>query len=140
MRYEAKVDWWIGAALVAGMVIPVVAGIASKTPVTYAVAAFDAVLILGFLWPQSYETAPDALVVRAGLTTRRRPYASILAVRPSTDSRSALALSLDRVLIESSAGDFLIAPRNQEAFFAEMQALCPQLVRRGQELVVPLAG
>jgi hypothetical protein len=107
---------------------------------TCVVAAFDAVLILGFLWPQSYETAPDALVVRAGLTTRRRPYASILAVRPSTDSRSALALSLDRVLIESSAGDLLIAPRDQAAFFAEMETRCPQLTRRGQELVVPLAG
>jgi hypothetical protein len=61
-------------------------------------------------------------------------------VRPSADSRGALALSPDRVLIRSSAGDLLIAPRDQADFFAEMEARCPQLTRRGLELVVPLAG
>lgn len=140
MRYEAKVDWWIGAALAVGMVIPAILGGTLRIPWGFVVSGFDAILVFGFLWPQRYETAPDALVVRAGVTTRRRPYASITAIRPSTDSRSALALSLDRVLIESAAGDLLIAPRDQAAFVADLAARCPQLSRQGMELVVALTG
>jgi Bacterial PH domain len=140
MRYEAKVDWWIGAALAVGMAIPLVVALALKNPWLCAISVADAILVFGFCWPQSYETAPDALVVSAGLTTRRRPYAGIVAVRPSTDSRSALALSLDRVLVESTSGDLLIAPRDQAAFFADVAAHCPQLSRRGMELVASLTG
>jgi hypothetical protein len=138
MRYEAKVDWWIGAAIAVGIVVPIVVGLKLKMPWVCAASALDAILVFGFLWPQWYETGLDALVVRAGLTTRRRPYAGILAVRPSTDSRSSLALSLDRVLIESASGDLLIAPRDREAFFADLAAHCPQLSRQGMELVVLL--
>jgi hypothetical protein len=58
MRYEAKVDWWIGTALVAGMVIPAPAGIAAKIPLTCLVAAFDAVLILASCGPSPTRRRP----------------------------------------------------------------------------------
>jgi hypothetical protein len=97
-------------------------------------------LVFGYCYPQWYETAADALVIRAGWTTRRIPYPAITAVRPSSDSRSSLAMSLDRVEIEYGTTALLIAPVDQEAFFADIAGMAPQLSRQGQGLVVPLAS
>ena len=136
MRYKAKVDWWIAASLLSAVVLPIAgaAGSGSKSPAIVGVVAL--VVILGLLYPQWYETAPDALVVRAGLTTRRIPYQRITAVRASSDSGSSLALSLDRILVEYGNRRLLIAPRDQDAFFADIQSRAPQLSKRGQDLEV----
>src|ERR1017187_6053665 len=135
MRYKARVDWWIGASILCGLVVPSVIAVAQSLPWMAAVSVGAALLVFGCCYPQWYETTAEALVIRAGLTTRRIPYPTITAVRPSSDSRSALALSLDRVEIESGSGKLLIAPVNQEAFFADVAARAPQLARQGQDLV-----
>jgi hypothetical protein len=104
----------------------------------FAAAIGAALLVFGCCYPQWYETTADALVIRAGFTTRRIPYVQITAVRPSSDSRSALALALDRVEIEYGSKELLIAPENREAFFSDIAARSPQLSKRGQNLVVSL--
>ena len=48
-------------------------------------------------------------------------------------------MSLDRILVEYESGSILIAPKNQELFFADIQARSPQLSKRGQDLVTSLA-
>ena len=136
MQFRSKVDWWIGAAIVAGMLIPL---FAEHWPLNFLIAVPIWVLVLGFCYPQTYQTADDALVIRAGFTTRRIPYASISAVRPSSDTRSALAMSLDRVqIVWGLSSEILIAPNDQELFFAEIVRHAPQLQKRGQELVIAL--
>ncbi len=103
----------------------------------YAVGVCVLVLVFGFCYPQSYETAAEALVIRAGLSKRTVPYAEITAVRPSSDSRSALALSLDRVQIQyAGSGDVLIAPEDKLAFMADVGARSPQLSRHGHEFTI----
>src|ERR1039458_2006509 len=99
MRHAAKVDWWIGLSMTAGIVAPSVGAVTSSAPWGYVTSGFVALLILGFCYPQWYETSADALVIRAGLTTRRIPYSAITAVRPSSSRRSSFAMSLDRVEI-----------------------------------------
>lgn len=76
----------------------------------YGVAAVTWALVFGCCYPQSYEMAGDCLIIRAGLTKRTIPYGTISAVSHSTNSGSALALSLDRVLIVAANTEVLIAP------------------------------
>lgn len=137
MKYKAKIDWWIGASILAGMVVPFVAAAASHTAWLYAAGAASTALVFGFCYPQSYETTSGALVIRAGLSKRIIPYSEITAVRPSTDSRSSLAMSLDRVQVQYGAsGDLLISPDDKLAFMADVAERAPQLSRHGHELVV----
>ena len=125
MRHKAKLTWWIGAVVFLAPLVPMASF--PKPPVT-----------VGFLFSQSSETAETELMIRAGLRTIRIPYAAITAVRPSTDSRSALAMSLDRVLVEYQSGEQLIAPQNQTDFFDDLQCRAPHLSRRGMEPTIAL--
>ena len=120
--------------MTAGIVAPSVGAVTSSTPWGYVTSGFVALLILGFCYPQWYETSADALVIRAGLTTRRIPYSAITAVRPSSSRRSSFAMSLDRVEIVYGAKRMLIAPKNQEAFFSDVAARAPQLYTQGQNV------
>ncbi len=138
-KYKAKVDWWIGASILIGMAVPFVVAATMHLPWMYAVGTGVLVLVFGFCYPQSYETTDAALVIRAGFSRRTIAYPEITAVRPSSDSRSALALSLDRVQIQyAAAGDLLIAPEDKAAFMADVASRAPHLSRHGQELVVSL--
>ncbi len=138
MRYKAKIDWWIGLAILGGLITSAVGAETQGTWWAKGLAAAVWIVVFGFCFPQSYETTESALVIRAGITKRRIPYSSITAVRHSSDSRSALALSLDRVLIEYASGEQLIAPKDQAAFWADLQLRAPQLSKQGQDLVVSL--
>ncbi len=138
MIHKAKIDWWIGAAIIAGMTLPFVSAVTTHTRWMYAIGGLVVGLVFGFCYPQSYETTGDALLIRAGLSRQRIPYGEITSVRPSTDSRSAAALSLDRVLSSATGGDALIAPADQQAFFDDLAARTPHLSRRGQDLVITL--
>jgi hypothetical protein len=140
MRHEAKVDWWIGVAILAGMVLPGISAVTTSTPWGYAASIFVALLVFGFCYPQWYETTADALVVRAGLTTHRIPYSTITAVRPSASTRSSFAMSLDRVEVIYGSRKILIAPKNQAAFFSDVATRAPQLKRRGQDMAPSFAS
>lgn len=139
MRYTAKIDWWIGLLWVAVLLLVVGLAVASWSLKGYAVLVSACAVVFGFCYPQSYETTDACLLVRAGLRTIRIPYSCITGVRPSSDGRSALAMSLDRILVEYESGSILIAPKSQDLFFADIQARSPQLSKRGQDLVISLA-
>lgn len=137
MKYKAKIDWWIGASIFIGMVVPFVVAATSHVLWWYGAGAGAIVLVLGFCYPQSYETTASALIIRAGLSKRVIPYSEITVLRPSSDSRSSLALSLDRVQLQYGAsGDLLISAKDNRAFIADVAARAPQLSRQGHELIV----
>ncbi|MGO9231030.1 MAG: PH domain-containing protein [Bryobacteraceae bacterium] len=132
MRHAAKVDWLVGIGMLAGLVVPFVSAVEGYTQWGYAASILVALLVFGFCYPQWYETDADALVIRAGVITRRIPYLTITAVRPSSARRSSFAMSLDRVEIEYGSKRMLIAPKNQDAFFSDIAARAPQLLRQGR--------
>lgn len=136
MRYQAKVDWWIGSLGLFALLFPLGHAIYSRSPTSAGVFLFTAIIFFGLCYPQSYETTETSLAIRAGLRRLRIPYSRITAIRPSSDGRAAMPLSLDRILVEHEAGQILIAPRDQTEFFTDMAARCPQLRRRGQELTI----
>ncbi len=85
-----------------------------------------AALVFGITYPQSYETRLDALIIKAGLTTRLITYDRIKGVKPSADGR----LSIDYGI-----GNVLIAPLNPEELTDDIARHAPQLKRQGSELV-----
>ena len=138
MRYRGKIDRGIGLGLVTGLLVPLGIAVADKSWPMCVVSAFTWLLVFGFCFPQSYETGASELVIRAGFRKIRIPYDQLTTVRRTTDSRSALALSLDRILIEHQSGAVIIAPENQGAFLNDIQMHSPQLSKLGNDLVVSL--
>jgi hypothetical protein len=138
VTYKGKVDWWIGLAILVGVMTPAIPAITMGRTILLAGPVFLLALLFICLYPQKYETSGDALRIRAGLTTRTIPWPTITMVTPTTDGRSSLALSLDRVRIVHSGGDTMIAPDDQVRFFDDVASHCPQLSRRGMDLVIAL--
>lgn len=138
MTYKGKVDWWIGLAILVAIGAPVVPAIQKHNYWMLAAPVATILFLLVGAWPQKYETAGDALYIRAGLTKRVIPWSGITRVSASSDSGSSLVLSLDRLLVQHVGGEILIAPDDQAGFFDDIASHCPQLSRRGMDLVIAL--
>jgi hypothetical protein len=132
MQHKAKIDFWIAVSLIGGILAPLLGR-------AYWVSGAILFALLVFVFPQSYETTPEGLLIRTGLLRRTIPYASITAIGPTSDRSSDFTLSLDRVRIQYGAGkEIRIAPADQDAFFRDMEMRTPQLVKRGFDLVLSI--
>jgi len=126
MTHSSKVDVYILAAIALAMVVFLLGDYWIAGPV----------LLILFLcaYPQSYITTPQTLVIQTALNRYRIPYSAIRYVEPLEEP-----LALDRVRIQyGHAAQVLIAPADREAFFRDMAARAPHLVKRGQRLFAAL--
>jgi hypothetical protein len=139
VHYPVKVDLLIAAAIIAGLAIPLSVALMTASWPMGAICAGTWMVVFGCCYPQSYETGPRALVIRAGLRRVRIPYARITGISATMDHRSAMALSLDRLRIEYEGGELLISPADQDEFLEDILKRAPQLSRRGHDLVVALS-
>ena len=138
MIYKGKVDWYIGLAVFGGMGAAWLSVLSVHQWPALAIPLLFTAFVFVVLFPQRYEIAFDGLRVCHGLMTRSIPWASITTVSVSSESRSSLALSLDRVLVEYTSGSIMIAPDDQARFFDDIASHCPQLSRRGMDLVIAM--
>ncbi len=133
MTHKAKIDWWIPAGILVGVLAPF-----AGTKLWITIPVFLALAICGF--PQYYETAESGLVIHTGLLRRMIPYEAITFVGPSEEGSYRFALSLDRVSVRYGHGaGILIAPADYRAFQADMAARAPHLMRRGPDLILTFA-
>ncbi len=121
MKYRGKVDWWIGAVLAGALLLPAHEAVFTRAHWVGVIPVSLAALVFGLYYPQEYETAADSLLIRAGFRTIRIPYSDIRSVEPSSDISSALAMSLDRVLIVFGSSEILIAPDRKQEFLADLR-------------------
>jgi hypothetical protein len=126
MRYKGRVDWFVGVSMLVGIVAPAFIAITQNLPWMSVASVIATALVFGISYPQWYETRPDALMIRSGLTTRLIRYPQIEAVRPSSDNRIA---------IDYGSGNLLIAPQNAQGFIDDIAGHAPQLTKRGAELI-----
>jgi hypothetical protein len=126
VRYKARADWFVGVSMLLGIAAPAFIAITLNLPWMSLASVVGAALVFGISYPQWYETRPDALIIRSGLTTRLIRYAQIKAVRPSSDNR---------ISIDYGLGNLLIAPQNANEFIDDIAGRAPQLYKHGQELV-----
>jgi hypothetical protein len=120
----------VGVSMLVGIVAPAFIAITQNWPWMSLASVLAAALVFGISYPQRYETGAEALIIKAGLTTRVITYAQIKGVKPSNDGRLA---------IDYGIGNLLIAPQNAEEFTNDIAKHAPQLARRGQELVMAAA-
>jgi len=126
MNYKAKTDWMTRVSMLVGIVAPALIAIMQNWPWMSLASLLAAALVFGVSYPQKYETTADALIIKSGLTTRVIAYERIKGVKPSNDGR---------LEINYCIGNVLIAPQTAEELTEDIARHCPQLVKRGNELV-----
>ncbi len=134
MTHHSKVDVYILAAILLAIGVFLLGD--------YWIAGPILLILLLSAYPQSYETTPRGLVIRAALTKVVIPYETISSIGPAEadEERSIFSFSADRIRIQyGPASDILIAPANPNAFFADMAKRTPHLMKRGQRLTAAFA-
>jgi Bacterial PH domain len=132
MTHRAKVDVYILAAIILAMIVFLLGDYWIAGPI----------LLILFLcaYPQSYETTARALVIRLALCRHVIPYSAIHYVGPSAEDAGPAPLTPDGVKIQyGRAAEILISPADREAFFRDLAARAPHLIKRGQRLFAAFA-
>jgi hypothetical protein len=128
MQYKAKTDWTVSVSMLVGIVAPALIAITQNWPLMSLASLFAAAIFFGVSYPQRYETRPDALIIKSGLTTRLITYERIRGVTSSKDGRLA---------IDYGMGNVLIAPQSPGELTDDLASHCPHLQRRGTDLAAP---
>ena len=125
MKHRSKVEVWLFAAIL--YVVGVLAAGGNRW-----IGGPVLLVLLLIALPQEYVTAPEALRVRAGLTRWAIPYHQITFI-----GESSLGPVLGkRVSLRTGSGsEILLSPDDPNAFFADVAAHAPHLMRRGGALV-----
>src|ERR1700694_1953698 len=131
MTHSSKLDVYMLAAIVLAMVVFLLGDYWIAGPI----------LLILFLcaYPQSYITTPRGLVIRTALNRHVIPYSAISYIGPHSED-SALPLAYDRVRIQyGPAAEILIAPADRDAFFRDVAARAPHLIKRGKRMFTAFA-
>jgi hypothetical protein len=125
MKHRSKVEVWLFAAI---LYVVAVLGAGGNRWIGGPVLLVMLLMAL----PQEYVTAPEALRVRAGITRWAIPYGAITFV-----GESSLGPVLGKRVAVRVAGnsEILLAPDDPGAFFEDVAAHAPHLLRRGDALV-----
>ena len=95
-------------------------------------------LTLGMALPVRYLLEPEGFTVRAGFLTLRLAYRDIVRATPLLSPLTGPSWSLVRVRVALDAGGWVeVAPRDREAFLAELAARAPHLEPYGRGLIDP---
>jgi hypothetical protein len=151
LRFKTKFDWWIVAALVLAafvtLVLPWIRSQSVPGPYHHP-APFWVKSVVWLIWvavlvctlPQYYDVRADGLFIRQGWRRVLIPYADLVELQATTDSRSAGVFSMDRmVVVTRDSRTFIIAPADQEGFLEAVSLRCPQLERKGFGLALPFS-
>lgn len=134
MRYEAKKDWVIGAAVWGSVLITLAAVLITPGPYTFYSAGPASLIIAFVLWiyfGTYYELQDDYLYARSGPFVEKIYYDKIIEIKKCANLFSSMALCRERLLIrttrKSIAGLTYISPVNREEFFNELKKRCKNL-------------
>ena len=143
----ARVDAWlaVGAVIAALGVIALITPLLLDPGVALAVRVLVAVLAVGFIGatlavtvPVRYAFEGGGVLVRAGLLTIRLAYPDIVVAAKLVSPLSNAAWSWVKVrLVLRQGGMIEIAPRDREAFLAELARRAPHLREHARGLRDP---
>jgi hypothetical protein len=133
MTYDAKFDWRLAAAIALALAVLLLGG-------NYWIVGPVLMILLICSYPQSYQTTPRGLLVRAFCMKMLIPYEVITFIGPSEENRGHWSWFNDGVTVRYGLASKLhIAPARMDIFLADMAARTPHLVRRGPALVLSFA-
>lgn len=129
MTYKGRNDLMVVCAFALATLALLVSG-------SYWMGAPLAVIFALCLLPQTYLVAADGVYINAGLVRRFIPYNVITFVGPCSGGRN-LALAVSGVCLRYGLNsEIRIAPENAAGFIQDVAGRSPQLVRRGEALVL----
>ncbi len=94
-----------------GIVAPALVGLMESWPWMSLGSLLAAAVVFAISYPQKYETGPQALIIKSGLTTRVIEYSRIRGLQQTKDGR---------VAVDYGIGNVLIAPEEMEAFLNDV--------------------
>ncbi|MFU8889132.1 MAG: PH domain-containing protein [Trueperaceae bacterium] len=147
VRVPARVDPWVVAIVSLALVVVTVIllplfldpQVAALAKAGIAVMWFGTVgLTLGMSLPVRYRFEGPGFTVRAGLLTLRFAYRDIVRADRVVSPLSGPAWSLVRVRLALDGGGWIeVAPRDREAFLADLAARAPHLRATARGLADP---
>ena len=132
MIHQSKVDVYILVAIIMAIAVFLLGD--------YWIAGPVLLVLMLCAYPQSYETTPRGLLIRAALNKLLIPYEAIRFIGPASEEPDPLFSPAEQIRIRYGRGaDILIAPANTSAFCADIAKRAPHLIRRGQKLTTLFA-
>lgn len=133
MKFRGKIDWWVWAILAivnGGLLAGMGAFLLEGTQVAGAVV--DGVILAlvdAFLLPMVARNyvllEEEGLKATLGMLQVELRYEEIRSAEPSRSPLASMALSRDRIYIQSKGGDLLVAVREKERFLQELRKRMP---------------
>ncbi|TWU20656.1 hypothetical protein Pla52o_45350 [Novipirellula galeiformis] len=130
IRYESAFDLWLLMLLMLSPVVAVVIGsylMVNDRPGDASLLFLAGVVTLVvqgiFVVPCRYTILEDAVSVRCGILCYQIPIADIQKIETSSSLKSAPALSLRRVRIETAKREYLVSPKDRDGFIATLKQM-----------------
>ena len=136
--YSSAVDLWIAVLLIMSPVFAAALGIYAWTEgerdgamilLITALATF--LLTLALTLPCRYTIEDEDLHVRCGILSYRIPLKTIERVEPSRTWTSGPALSMKRVMVFTKFKNYVLSPRDQDGFIADLTSAAA--AKRGED-------
>ena len=127
--YPSAVDLWIAVLLIMSPIFAAGLGFYAWTEgetngalILLITAAATLLLTLALTLPCRYTIEEDDLHVRCGIISYRIPLKTIERVEASRTWASGPALSMKRVMVFTKFKNYVLSPRDQEGFIADLSA------------------
>ena len=125
--YDSAIDWWVAIMLLLSPIVASVMGVvffAQQRPgdasIVFLAGAFTIAVTALFTLPCRYTLLDDTLNVRCGIICYSIPFDTIENIELSSSWLSGPALSLKRVRVTAKGRNYLLSPKNREAFIDEL--------------------
>ncbi|WP_442507953.1 PH domain-containing protein [Novipirellula sp. SH528] len=130
IRYESAIDLWLLMLLMLSPVVAVVIGgylMVNGRPGDASLlflAGAATLFVQGiFVVPCRYTILDDAVSIRCGILCYQIPIADIQQIEKSSSLKSAPALSLRRVRIQTEKREYLVSPKDREGFIVTIKRM-----------------
>lgn len=97
-------------------------GRSADAMILFLTGALAALITIAFTLPCRYTVLEDTLSLRCGLICYQVPLADIQSVEPSRTIMSGPALSMNRVLIQTAKRQYILSPKERDAFIKDLCA------------------
>ena len=133
MKFKTKIDWWFHLVFVILLVLPIfkliyVLFFSSHDNLVFYLILGGSFIIVGLVLVlpiyinTNYTLEDDVLHIRSGFCINRRiPYKDITMIYETRDPSASAGLSLDRISINCSKGEYLISPKEKQKFIKLLQ-------------------
>ncbi|EMI17627.1 membrane protein containing SNARE domain protein [Rhodopirellula maiorica SM1] len=130
IRYDSAIDLWLLMLLMLSPVLAAVIGgylILNGRPgdasLLFLIGAATLFVQGIFVVPCRYTVLEDAVSVRCGILCYQIPISEIQGIEKSSSLKSAPALSLRRVRIQTAKREYLISPKDREGFITTIKQM-----------------